>query len=630
MPRARAAVVVAACALWTPAIAMGANAPPNLTGSVANGGSLSGALATAISGHYAYIPGYYSGVVDAVDISDPTNPVIAGSSAWSSSLVNATTINVSNGYAYVVSKNRNGPHGSGSNDNGTGNSLTILDIATDPTHPAIVGVVKDAVRLFGAYGVAVKGNYAYVAAQGCLGGQPCPNPNVGDSFAVIDISSPAAPTIVATLANSSLPAPWTGSGALKHATAVAIAGNYAFVTASYTNRLTILDISNPHAPQIVASLQDASQLNFDVDVTVANGYAYVADQASGLGRVAVVDVHSPAHPFVVSTVTNSTWLNGAYRIRALGNFVYVAATYSGAVSAIDVSSPAAPRFTGGYKSSAVLNRAPGLDIDPAGRYVIAVSPFLSTDTQPIYPPYPFDPGGSTLTGTAAVIALDPVAITVAIAPPSKPPNPTVQTSANFTFSTSDAVASVRCRLDNAVSGLCTGATTQTYTSLTPGSHTFAVSATDAAGNVASDSYTWTITASQPSPGPGQNVLDDFNRPDGPAGANWAIVYGGFTSFLVSSNQALDSSTSVYAWMYWQPQQFGPDSSAFATVTSASTDVVRVCARLYESGCRGALGLLRAGGGQQLDDPSDRPWNRRHRSDRLSRGRSQWAIASASS
>src|SRR5207248_7689388 len=102
--------------------------------------------------------------------------------------------------------------------------------------------------------------------------------------------------------------------------------------------------SNPLAPQIVASLQDASQLSFDVDVAVANGYAYVADQAQGLGRVAVVDVHDPTHPSVFSTITNSTWLNGAYRIRAFGNFVYVAATYAGAVSAIDVSNPLSPRF----------------------------------------------------------------------------------------------------------------------------------------------------------------------------------------------------------------------------------------------------------------------------------------------
>ena len=45
--------------------------------------------------------------------------------------------------------------------------------------------------------------------------------------------------------NSALPAPWTGTNALKHATSVAVSGNYAYVTASYSNRLTVLDISDP-------------------------------------------------------------------------------------------------------------------------------------------------------------------------------------------------------------------------------------------------------------------------------------------------------------------------------------------------------------------------------------------------
>lgn len=53
-----------------------------------------------------------------------------------------------------------------------GNSLTILDIATNPSQPTIVASIRDASKLFGAYGVAVSGHYAYVAAQGCLAGQP--------------------------------------------------------------------------------------------------------------------------------------------------------------------------------------------------------------------------------------------------------------------------------------------------------------------------------------------------------------------------------------------------------------------------------------------------------------------------
>ena len=260
---------------------------------------------------------------------------------------------------------------------------------------------------------------------------------------------------------------------------------------------------------IVASPQDASKLAFDVDVTVANGYAYVADQAQGVGRVAVVDVHTPASPQLLGVVTNSTWLNGAYRIKALGKFVYVAATYAASVSAVDVSDPNAPRFAGGYKSTTLLNRAPGLDIDPTGVYLVAVSPFLSTTTQPTYPPFPPSPGAPVLTGTVAVVVLDPAPASVTIAAASKPANPTSQTSASFSFSTGDAVATVQCRLDNQPTGPCTSATTQTYASLSAGTHTFTVTATGANGATATASYTWTIGTSTPV-APANSVLPSLS------------------------------------------------------------------------------------------------------------------------
>jgi hypothetical protein len=199
---------------------------PALAGSVSNGSSLSGATAVAVAGNYAYTTAYWAGTLTAIDVSNPAQTQIAGQSAFSTNLVNASTVNVANGYAYVVSKNGNQAQGTKKNDDGTGNSLTILDIHTNPAVPAIVGTIRDAVNLFGAYGIATSGNYAFVAAQGCLSSQPCPNPSVGDAFDVVNVSVPSNPTIVATLRNSALAGPWAGTDALKHATSVALAGNY--------------------------------------------------------------------------------------------------------------------------------------------------------------------------------------------------------------------------------------------------------------------------------------------------------------------------------------------------------------------------------------------------------------------
>lgn len=484
-------VAAAGVALLWGAAAARAAVEPALRGAIANAKALSGTTAVAVSGNYAYVTPYYRGELVAVDVSDPRHPHIVGHTPVARSLLNATNVTVSGTLAYVVSKNRNTAQGSGGNDDGTGNSLTIVDVS-DPTAPRIVGTLHNRVALFGAYGVAVDGDYAYVASQGCLRGQPCPNTAVGDSFTVVDVSDPATPTVVATLRNGTLPLPWRGSGALKHATSVALSGGFAYVTAAYTNRLTVIDVRDPLHPAIVASLEDDAQLAFPVDVAVDNGYALVADQYSGLGRVAVVDVQDPTAPQVVATVTDPTWLDGAYRIKASGDFAFVSAAYANAVAVIDVSNPAAPRVAGGVQSDARLNRTTGLDLGPGAATVIATSPLLSTETQTNYPPFPLQLGGPTATGTVSSLLLDPVALRVTIPSTERPRSSTTSTDATFGFVTTDDVSALRCSLDSAPLAPCDSATTQSYSGLSLGQHTFTVEATDPAGDVSTAGWTWLV------------------------------------------------------------------------------------------------------------------------------------------
>ncbi len=486
--------LVGALALMLPASAL-ASTPPALTGSVADPVNLSGATSVAISGHYAYTTAYYAGELTAVDISNPAHPVVVGESATSTNLLDASTVNISGGYAYVVSKNRNASLTS--DDDGTGNSLTILDIHTNPAAPTIVGTVRDPTELFGAYGVAISGNYAYVGAQGVIAGQPS-TPDTGTgSLAVVDISNPASPSIVAHLDNNALPAPFTGTNALAHACAVSISGSYAYVTAEYSNRLTVIDISNPLSPTIVSTTQDNINLASPADVVAQGGYAYVADQtANGThANFSVVNVSNPALPVVAGSIVDPSALDGAYRVRVHGGFAYVSASSTSTVAAIDITNPVSPRLAGTVTNSADLNRDVGLDVDPTGRYVVAASPYLPSQSQAIYPPFPLQAGGPAATGTVSAITLDPTPNGVTVAPGSEPPNPAPATArtASFSFSTSDAIASVACKLDSAPYGPCTSATTQQYSALALGSHTFTVQATDAAGNTSTASYTWTIT-----------------------------------------------------------------------------------------------------------------------------------------
>jgi hypothetical protein len=70
----------------------------------------------------------------------------------------------------------------------------------------------------------------------------------------------------------------------------------------------------------------------------------------------------------------------------------------------------------------------------------------------------------------------------------QPANPTSATNATFTF-TADS-GSVECKLDGAAFSSCSSP--KSLSGLSDGSHTFTVRSTDAAGNVGSDSYTWTV------------------------------------------------------------------------------------------------------------------------------------------
>ncbi len=458
---------------------------PALVGSVSNATTLSGALGIAVSGHYAYTTAYWPGQLTAVDISNPAAPRVVGStSSNATQLENGSTVTISGIYAFVVSKNRN--LSTSSNDNGTGNSLTIVNIS-NPAAPAVIGTIQSSTELFGAYGIAVQGSYAYVSYQGVLPGQPqTPDTSTG-GFSVINITNPGGPAIVANLDNGSLPAPYTNL-ALDHPTSVALYSHYAYVTAFYGDRLTVIDIANPTSPSVVDSLPDANKLVFSNYVTISGADAYIAAQ-TGTGGFQLIDVSlaNPARPTIVGSLSDPSLLAGAYRVRVRGDFAYVAASSANTVAAIDVSNPAAPRVAAAITDPSHLHRASDLDIDSSGRYVIATSPQETSETSPnLYPPF------SDTTGTISVIDLIPNPIAVPIS--SEPPKRTKATSASFAFATDDTLSTVACRLDSAAYGSCTSSTSQSYSGLLPGRHTFSVRATDAAGNTSTSSYTWAIDA----------------------------------------------------------------------------------------------------------------------------------------
>src|SRR5207244_4436484 len=99
------------------------------------------------------------------------------------------------------------------------------------------------------------------------------------------------------------------------------------------------------------------------------------------------------------------------------------------------------------------------------------------------------------TGNAsATWTIDTTPPTVTIT--AQPANPTNQTSASFSFTSSKTGSTFQCQLDGGTNPTCTSPAS--YTGLTAGAtHTCTVTATDAAGNTGNASATWTIDTTPP-------------------------------------------------------------------------------------------------------------------------------------
>ena len=228
-------------------------ANPVVVSSLLDPTRLAGVKSVSVSGNYAYAGLYYRDYLTVINISNPVAPYIAGTTdlrVGTEYVGTNTTIGMSNGgvsvagqYAYMVGSKR----------------LTVVDIS-NPLSPRVAGwsaswdgykVYPDPSAQFTSpLSIIVSGQYGYTAASAYFGW-----PRWGENgFAVLNISSPASPALVASIADKAYFDTSNGtSGDL-----VAVSGNYAYVAGRYADRLTVVDISQFPAAVVSSVSSSAS------------------------------------------------------------------------------------------------------------------------------------------------------------------------------------------------------------------------------------------------------------------------------------------------------------------------------------------------------------------------------------
>lgn len=199
---------------------------------------------------------------------------------------------------------------------GMSNSIGVFDVA-QPSSPVPVGSIATA-----AIGsIARANNTLYAGAS-------------NNSLIVLDITNPAQPAIVRTVALTDLPIKVRAFGNL-----LLVADNAA--------GLLIYDISNPQSPALLSTMPNFTLVE---DVIVQGTTAYVAADVDGLG---IVDISSPSQPVLLSKTglgrsypfDTSTPLNEALTVSLAGGLVYVGTLNdNGIVFGLDCSNPAVPRI----------------------------------------------------------------------------------------------------------------------------------------------------------------------------------------------------------------------------------------------------------------------------------------------
>lgn len=149
-------------------------------------------------------------------------------------------------------------------------------------------------------------------------------------------------------------------------TGLQLAGKYAYVIADDT--LKVVDVSNVAAPSVVATLTDTTTLNQAISIQIAGTTAFIACNLTP-GRVTSVDISDPTTPVVLQSLTDAA-MNGAREIALCGDYVYVAAFDASGIAVVDISSPSAMSVAGSSADAGFYGSPTSIQV--SGKWVFTV------------------------------------------------------------------------------------------------------------------------------------------------------------------------------------------------------------------------------------------------------------------
>ena len=151
---------------------------------------------------------------------------------------------------------------------------------------------------------------------------------------------------------------------------------------------------------------------------------------------------------------------------------------------------------------------------------------------------------------------------------SNPSNPSTSANASFSFSSTEGSSTFECQIDGGGYSSCTSP--KSYSSLSEGSHTFLVRATDVAGNTdgSAASYTWTVDTVAPSSTTSFPAsAGTYNTSGWNAGCGTIGLCGTYSD-ATSGVQKVEISIRQGAGNYWNGTSFGSGSEVFQTASLA--------------------------------------------------------------